>query len=111
MKKSVFLLSLAAGLSGANAVTVGGNVSGYVSVSDTAGPVLLVKLDSSSVEGCNTSGRFAISSTDTRYKATLAAVMAAYHAQSPVKVVYNQTCTAWSNSYDMSYVCVGGVGC
>jgi hypothetical protein len=88
-----------------------GTITGYANVMSGNVPTLVIKLDSGEVVGCNTTGRYAIASTDPRYKATVAGVMAAYHAQSPVKISYGEACDAWPNSYNLQFVCVGDVSC
>lgn len=88
-----------------------GTITGYANVMSANVPTLVIKLDSGEVVGCNTTGRYAISSTDPRYKATLAAAMTAYHSQSPVKIGYGEACDAWPNSYNLQLVCVGDAGC
>lgn len=60
---------------------------------------------------CNTSGRFTMVSTNARYKQTFAALLAAYHAGTYVRVYGTGTCNNWSNSEDIAYVCFGDIQC
>lgn len=110
MRLSIFAILISI-VAACPAATLTGVVTGYVSPSNANGPAVIFKMNTSTVEGCNSTGRFAMSSQDVRYKANLTAIMAAYHSQSPVTATYNTTCTTWGNSYDLTYVCVGTVGC
>ena len=88
-----------------------GVITGYLTHKSASTPVLIVKVDTGTATGCNTTSRFAMAADDPRYQGTLAAVIAAYHTQATVKVAFTQTCTAWSNSFDMTYMCVGDIPC
>jgi hypothetical protein len=59
--------------------------------------------------GESRSGRFAIDSSSLHFKATVAAIVSAFHSQSQVFVAYSDgpSCLAWSNAADIHYVCVG----
>jgi hypothetical protein len=50
---------------------------------------------------CNTSGRFVMSASDPKYKTTVAALLAAYHSQTPVTLYGAGTCNTWSNAEDL----------
>ena len=91
-------------------------VTGFIPYSSTVKEILLFKLEGNVYdpvggEGCNTSGRFGIDSTNLKYKATLSAIIAAFHAQSTVTVHYLDTCDAFGNSADVKYICVGTINC
>lgn len=86
-------------------------VEGYIPVSSGGKETLIFKLKDNVVEGCNSTGRFAISEDNLRYRATFSAVVAAFHAQTPVEVKYFSSCNAWSNSADVNFVCIGDINC
>jgi hypothetical protein len=86
-------------------------VSGYVPYDSGGRQILIFQLQGNVSGGCNTTARFAIDSTSLRFKSTQAALMAAFHTQSNVTVAYSQTCSAWSNSWDIAHLCVGIVPC
>jgi hypothetical protein len=52
------------------------------------------------VGGCNHTGRYAIDGTQLGYKSILAAIIAVFHAQTPVTVADSQLCNAFSNSIE-----------
>lgn len=60
---------------------------------------------------CNTTNRFALSNTDPSFNATLSALLAAYHAKTEVVVKGKDSCSYWSNSEDIDYVCFGDIAC
>ena len=114
MKKHLSLILFALLPAWAVAGSQSGKIIGYMPYSDGStgsAEILLIKLDSSVISGCNTTGRLVLSSTSVSFKSSQAAIMAAYHSQSVVKVNYNETCTRWPNSWDANYVCVGNVNC
>jgi len=88
-----------------------GRITGYIPYSDGDRQVFIISLDTGQVDGCNVTARYAIDSGSPRFKNTMAAAMMAFHSQTPVTVSYNTTCAAWSNSHDLSYVCVGALPC
>lgn len=110
MKFLIFVvLCLYAALSGAEQQA--GKVSGYIA-SDSGGKALLIMQIQGNVSGgCNTTSRFAVDDGAPKFKGIQAAVMAAYHTQADVTVVYSQTCDAWGNSWDIVGVCVGNLPC
>ena len=102
----IFTLALTALLScSAIAGAKTGRITGFVPYSSGDREILFFSLDNSVSEGCNVSARFAIDNTSLIYKATLSAVIAAYHAQSSVKVNYLDSCNVWGNSADVKSVC------
>jgi hypothetical protein len=111
MFRTLFIASLLAIVSSAQAATLVGHVTGYANVSNGSTPTLLVKIDTADKVGCNTTGRFAISSADVRYKATLPSVIAAHATQTQVKISYDETCDLWTNAYNLNFVCVGDAAC
>ncbi len=110
MKKTLCaVLCLCATLAVAQSQTA--KVTGYIPYENGGREIFLLKLQSNVAGGCNTTARFAIDSTALRFKGTQAAVMAAFHTQTDVTVSYTQTCGAWGNAWDISYVCVGSAAC
>jgi len=103
------LLALLMFASSAQADYQSGVITGYLTHRSGSTAILIVKVDSGTTAGCNTTGRLAMASTDARYNATFAAVVAAHSMQASVKVAYDTTCDNWSNSYDLSFVCVGDI--
>lgn len=88
-----------------------GEITGYIPYSSGSKTIMIFKLKNNVVNGCNTTGRFAIASTSPRFKATEAAVLAAFHSKTPVRVAYLNSCNAWGNSADVNYICVGDINC
>ncbi len=111
MRSIIFCVLFLAALS-ALAGTQSGKITGYVPYSNGQKEVLLVKLENiDEVErGCNTTARFAMDSDSPKFKATQAAVIAAFHSQTEVKVKYSETCT-YAASWDISFICVGNINC
>lgn len=94
-----------------NAQTQAGKISGYLPYENGTKAILLMQLQGNVAGGCNTTGRFAIDVDAPRFKGTQAAVMAAFHTQADVKVIYSQTCNAFGNAWDIVAVCVGNLPC
>jgi len=67
-------------------------------------------VDTSSTR-CNTTLRFAIASTDPKYKETIAAVLEAHATGTPVTAVGTGNCTILGNAEDLNYLCVGTIPC
>jgi hypothetical protein len=111
MFRALFIVGLLAIVHAAHAAALIGHVTGYANVSSGSTPTLLIKIDTAEKVGCNTTGRFAISSADVRYKATLPSVIAAHATQAQVKISYDETCDLWSNAFNLNFVCVGDVAC
>ncbi len=88
-----------------------GNISGYIPYSNGHKEIIIFKLNNNVAEGCNTTGRFAMDSNSPRYKATLSAIIAAFHSQTKVRVKYTPTCDSWGNSADAELICVGNIDC
>ena len=115
MKNYLLLLSLlvlsaevfSASFAGRNT----GVITGYIPYSNAGKEIFIVKITNSSTSGCNTTGRFAISSDSDRFEVTRSAVISSYHAQAPVTIVFNKGCTAWPNATDINYMCFGNIPC
>ena len=88
-----------------------GKVIGYFPHQAGGNKVFFLKIENNVVGTCNTSGRFALSSTHVNYDAFVATIMTAYHSKEIVKIKYNETCNTFSNSYDLYLVCVGDISC
>jgi hypothetical protein len=88
-----------------------GKITGYIPYEFEGKEVFVLQLEGNVSGGCNTTGRFAIDSSQLKFKATRAAVMAAFHSQTPVTVFYNQTCNSFVNTWDVRWVCVGNLPC
>jgi hypothetical protein len=96
----------------AHAQTATGQITGYIPFADSGNvEIIFVRIENNPVGGCNTTGRFVMRASDARFRATRAAVIAAFHAQTPVTINYSQTCKVWENSWDMNYMCVGSTPC
>lgn len=108
----VFLLTLPTiVLSATHAGRNTGVVTGYIPYSNAGKEVFFVKITNSSTSGCNTTGRFAIDDDSERFDVTRSAVIAAYHAQTPVTIVFKASCDTWSNATDINYMCFGNIPC
>lgn len=111
MKKRLFLF-ITLFTSSVYAGTGTGTVTGYIPYSNGNAEILLFKTSTiTDTQNCNTIQRFAIDSNNPRFKNTVAAVMAAYAAGSPIIVRGLNTCNVLGNSEDASYICVGNIPC
>lgn len=109
--KKLIMFALALASSGAFAERQTALIGGFVPYSKDSAEVMIFKLQGNVVAGCNTAGRFVISSADKKYKATVSAVMAAFFANKPVTVEYLPSCNVISNSADVAHICVGTINC
>ncbi len=107
----ITLLSTALSFSVSAVTAQSGQLTGYIPYSSDDKEIIIFKLQNNVVEGCNTTGRFAMDSRSPRYKATVAAIISAFHSQTPIVVKYLPTCYSWSNSADVAFVCVGNINC
>ena len=83
----------------------------YMTMAQGTQEILLVYVSNvSGAPACATAGRFIMSSSAPHYKSTLAMVIASYHTQTTVTARGLGTCSVWSNTEDLSYVCPG-TGC
>ncbi len=96
---------------GANALGHTAKISGYIPYEMNGKEVLIFKLENNPSGGCNGTARFAIDSSSLKYKGGVAAIMAAFHAQSQVTVLYTQSCSSFSNAWDVQAICVGNIPC
>ena len=111
MKKVAFAL-LVFHVALANAGSQAGRISGFVPYTNFVGrEILIFKLENNPSSGCNASGRYAIDSSSPHFKATQAAIIAAFHAQTDVFVVFTESCNTWVNAWDVAYVCTGTINC
>jgi hypothetical protein len=96
-----------------HASTITGKIAGWIPYSAGSEELLFLSIDQSpaNLPACNTTVRYVIGSSDPRFKGTRAAVIAAHAAGQTVKVVGKGTCSAFSNSEDIAYVCVGNIPC
>lgn len=87
-------------------------VLGYIPYSQGSVEILIVNHAASQTPiACNTTRRYAMSSTNPRFAATRAAIVAAYHGQTPVRIKGAGTCAVWDNAEDINYVCIGETPC
>jgi hypothetical protein len=97
------------------AATAHGRVLGFMPFSSGTTEMFFIKMEiiqnAPQTPACNTTERFTMTSTNTRYKQTFAAILSAYHAESPVRVYGAGTCNNWSNAEDIAYICVGDISC
>lgn len=110
MKKTIFVLLSLCALS-AHGDSQSGKVIGFLPYTNSGKEVLLLKVQGNNSGGCNSSGRYAIDNTSPHFKMTYAAILAAFHSQTDVFVAYSQSCNSWSNAWDVTYVCSGGINC
>jgi hypothetical protein len=101
------------GLNAAFAGTGEGKITGVIPYTKSTNEKLFFisvesKKDSPS---CNVTNRFVLSSNDPSFDTTVSAVLAAYHAKTPVKVTGVDNCDAWSNSEGVRYICFGNIAC
>jgi hypothetical protein len=89
-----------------------GRVIGLIPYASTE-ELLFVKTEqtSASTPACNTSQRFVLKAGSLYFKTTQAALLAALHAGTEVRVIGAGTCNAWPNSEDIAYVCFGVTPC
>ncbi|PUE41087.1 hypothetical protein B9Z49_21190 [Limnohabitans sp. 2KL-51] len=86
-------------------------VTGYIPYESGGRQIFIFQLEGNASGGCNTTSRFAVDSNSLKFKGTQAAIMASFHTQTDVTVVYAQTCGAWVNSWDVVAACVGNIPC
>lgn len=111
MKKLVAIMCLAF-CAMANAQSFqSAKITGFIPSDYQGKELFVVQIEGNASGGCNTSGRFAIDSSQPKFKSVRAAIMAAFFSQSPIVVAYTQTCNAFPNAWDLSYVCVGSIPC
>jgi hypothetical protein len=96
---------------GAIAQSTTGKVTGYIPYANGNTQIFLFSVDSNLSGGCNTTARYTITSASAQFKSVQAAVMAAFHSQTPVMVYYSSTCNGWGNSWDLNSVCIGTIPC
>jgi hypothetical protein len=101
-----FITSVAMAGNGGDAVT------GFIPGSLQGTAIFIFSTTSvGSPPSCDTTQRFAISSTDAKYKDTVAAILEAHATGISVSAVGLGTCTVLSNAEDLNYVCVGTIPC
>lgn len=105
--KPFLLLILCIVTSVAAAQSQSGKITGYIPYDAGGRQILVFQVEGNVSGGCNTTSRFAVDSNAPKFKGTQTAVMAAFHTQTDVKVLYSQTCTAHTNTWDVVAVCVG----
>ena len=89
-----------------------GKITGFIPYFSGADETIIIMTQSiMGTSACNTTSRFAIKSSDPKFKGTRAAAMAAYLAGSPVIVRGSNTCNTHGNSEDLLYMCVGSIPC
>lgn len=110
MRKIWIVLALAttAAVAGNGSGTITGFIPG-----NPAGTAIFVFNTStvSSPPACDTTQRFAISSTAPHYKDTVAAILEAHATGTPVFAVGLGTCNVLGDAEDLNYVCVGTISC
>jgi hypothetical protein len=104
--------SITIAVSAAFAGTGTGTISGFIPGNPSGTAILVFSTTAQSDSpSCNTSQRFAISSTNPTYKDTVAAVLEAYATGASINAVGLGTCNVLSNAEDLSYICVGSIPC
>lgn len=111
MLKKIILSALLTYSTLASAQFQSGKISGYIPSDINGKELLLVQINDNISGGCNITGRFAIDSSQLRFKAIRAAVMAAFHNQTPITVAYKQTCNSFGNAWDLDYICISNIPC
>lgn len=92
-----------------SAATQAGKIVGYVPYDANGKEMIFFQLQGNVSGGCNTTARFVIDSSSLKFRGTVAAIIAAYHAQADVTVIHQQSCSSWSNSWDAQAICVGNI--
>lgn len=112
MKKIVIILGALVSLN-VFAGTGSGQVTGVTPYTKASGEKLFfIKVESKeNSPSCNTTNRFVISDSNSSFNTTVSALLAAYHAKTSVTVKGGDSCSYWSNSEDISYVCFGDIAC
>ncbi|MGF1708952.1 hypothetical protein [Enterovibrio baiacu] len=111
MKFLILPLTLAVMSFQASAAWKTGEITGYIPYSEGLKEIIIFKLNENPIGGCNTTGRFAMDSNSPRYKASVTAIISAFHSKTPVRVNYLSTCNSWVNSADASFICIGSINC
>lgn len=89
-----------------------GKVIGYIPFSSGSEEVFFIKVENlSNSPDCNNSSRFTMKSSDPKFKATQAAVLAALMSGMEVRATGLGTCNHFSNSEDLQYICLGNIPC
>ena len=88
-----------------------GYITGYVPTFDGEQEVFIFKLEDNVIDGCNTTGRYAIGSASATYNTIKTSVVAAFHGKAKVTVEYDGSCDVWSNSFDATRACFGTINC
>ena len=89
-----------------------GKITGYLPYSYGAEEMFFIKMEIfSGTPACNVTGRLTMKSSNARFKATQAAVLAAFLAGIPVRATGLGTCENFVNSEDLKYVCLGDIPC
>jgi hypothetical protein len=110
VKKIWMLLALTTGT--AIAGSGSGVMTGFISGVNGNGTAIFVFTTAALVAApCNTTQRFAIVSSDPKYKDTVAAIMEAHATGASVTVIATGNCTVLQNAEDLSYLCVGTIPC
>lgn len=96
-----------------NAENGSGRITGFIPYSSGGKEIFFVKTETVSGThlACNNAGRFAISSDSPHFKSTQSAVMAAMATGARVDLRGGGSCSVWSNSEDLHYLCVGDIPC
>lgn len=113
MKKTIYLLALYFIANSVLAGTGTGKITGIIPYTKSATEKLFFIAVESKTNSpdCNTTNRFVLSSKDQSYSEMVSAMMAAYHAKTPVKVTGKDNCDDWGNSEGIRYVCFGNIPC
>lgn len=112
MMKTMVMLALAALLSSqAFAARQAGEIQGFIPFNHDGREIFIFSVQNNVSGGCNTTARFAIDETSPSFRTTVSSLLAAFHGQTEIQVDYKDTCTAWGNSADINFICVGGINC
>lgn len=102
------LMSLAFSASAGRQV---GEITGFVAFESGGVKKLTFKLVNNVSGGCNTTARYTFDESLRNFDLMASTILSAYHAKSLVQVEYFESCNAWSNAYDVRYICVGDINC
>lgn len=86
-------------------------ITGFIPSDFQGKELVLVQLEGNVSGGCNTTARFAIDSSQLKFKSVRVAIMAAFLSQTSIVVAYTPTCNTFPNAWDLTYVCVGSIPC
>lgn len=112
MNKFIFLLALITISSTAIAGNATGKIIGFIPYAQGTEEIFFINVENlTGTPSCNNSLRFTMKGSDPKFKATQAAVLAAFMAGTQVIAKGAGTCNNFGNSEDLNYICLGYTPC